>query len=284
MSTKKKTSAAGPSSESVKKTKKSDTTITLPNFTEDHCHEVEQRYGLVPDVPQIRIAPQPSHKTTKISDVFMGGVDLAHPFLDEAKKEKRVVPTMIQRLTSDGQLPIETTINCFWCRYGFECQPIGCPTRFVSSQLCKRYVSEITKDPYLIKENLVSGKKAKMVEDKPDGITLTLVDKDYYETDGIFCSFNCCLAWTDDNKQNPLYAQSKELLFKLYTDTYGRFPSDDLMNKAPHWRLLRDYGGHLTIDEFRASFNTVVYSSYNRVTTRPKMHTIGFLFEEKHKF
>ncbi len=279
--------AAGPSSASAtaEGKKKKDTTIVLPNFSEEHCREVEARYGMAPEVPQIRIAPQPTHKTTKISDVFTGGVDLAHPFLDEAKKEKRVVPTMIQRLSAQGQLPIETTISCYWCRHAFETQPIGCPVRFVSSQLCKCYISEITKDPYLIKENIVSGKKARMVEcEKPEGINLSIVEKDYYETDGIFCSFNCCLAWIDENKNNPMYAQSKELLFRLYTDTYGKFPTSDTISKAPHWRLLRDYGGHLSIDDFRASFNTVIYTAYNKVASRPKMHTIGFLFEEKHRF
>ncbi len=265
----------------AKKTTK-DTTVTLSDFTDDRCKDIEERYSIKPsDSAHIKITQAPS-KATRISDVFTSGVDLAHPFLDEAKKEKRVVPTMIQRLTSDGQLPHETTINCFWCRHSFDSPPIGCPIRFVSSQLCKRYISEITKDPYLIKENITSEKKVHMVDrEKPEGISLTLVEKDYYETDGIFCSFNCCLAWLDEVKHVPMYVQSKQLLFKMYLDTYGSF--SDII-KAPHWRLLRQYGGHLTIEEFRESFNSVSYTQYNKISTRPKMHTIGFLFEEKHKF
>ncbi len=262
-----------------------DTTVLLPGFTEARCEEVDERYGLRPVTPQIRIAAE-LQKTTKISDVFTGGVDLAHPFLDEAKREKRVVPTMIQRLSTDGQLPNETTMSCFWCRHPFATPPIGCPVRFVPSQLCKRYVSEITKDPYLIKENLTSPAKAAKIMgmDKPDGISIALVDRDYYETDGVFCSFNCCLAFIDGEKNNPMYAQSRQLLFKMYTDTYEKFPTDDDIIKAPHWRLLSAYGGHLSIQEFRSSFNTVTFSLYNRIATRPKMQTLGFLFEEKHKF
>lgn len=261
-----------------------DSTVLLPGFTEERCREVDDRYGLAPVAPQIRLASD-LQKTTKIADVFTGGVDLAHPFLDEAKREKRVVPTMVQRLSTDGQLPNETSMSCFWCRHPFTTPPIGCPVRFVASQLCKRYVSEITKDPYLIKENLTSPRKARMVEtDCPEGISITLIDKDYYETDGVFCSFNCCIAFIEDEKNNPLYAQSRQLLFKMYTDTYEKFPMEDDIIRAPHWRLLRVYGGHLSIQDFRASFNAVQYTQYNRIATRPKMHTIGFLFEEKHKF
>ncbi len=265
---------------STKKSIKGD--ITLNNFNEDRARQVEDKYNLLTDkTPSVNIS-KPPHMSTKISEVLNGSMDVAHPFLDEAKREKRIVPTMIGRF-SNGQLPNDTTIHCFWCKHAFDSPPIGCPTRFVSSQLCKRYTSEITKDPYTIKENLTTAKKMGMVEaEKPEGISITLIDKDYYETDGIFCSFNCALAWIDEMKHDPMYTQSRQLLFKMYTDTYGKYPTDII--KSPHWRLLRDYGGTLDIEEFRKGFNTIQYVPYNKIATRPKMHTIGFLFEEKPKF
>jgi hypothetical protein len=277
--------AASKKKEKEPKDPREDTVVLLPDFDDKRCSEVEERYGLVPQPSQIRIAQAPS-RTTKIADVFNGGVDLAHPFLDEAKKEKRIVPTMIQRLSTDGQLPNETTMCCFWCRHGFDSPPIGCPTRFVPSQITKQYVSVITKDPYIIKQNVTSAKKARLALDmpKPDGISISVVEKDYYETDGVFCSFNCCLAFVEDRRTDPLYVQSRQLLFKMYNDSYGKYPAPDDILPAPHWRLLRSYGGHLSIDEFRACFNTVQFTLYNRVATRPKMNTLGFLFDEKHKF
>jgi hypothetical protein len=255
--------------------------IILNNFTEERAKDIEEKYNLLGDKPAPNLVKH-VQMSTKISDVINGNLEISHPFLDEARREKRVVPTMISRF-SNGYLPNDTTVHCFWCKHGFETPPIGCPIRFVSSQLCKRYTSEITKDPYTIKENLTTPKKTCMVDmEKPEGISITLIDKDYYETDGIFCSFNCALSWIDDMKHSPIYTQSRQLLYKMYNDTYGRFPTDII--KAPHWRLLRSYGGPMDIEEFRKGFNSIQYNLYNIITTRPKMHTIGFLFEEKPKF
>ncbi len=256
--------------------------ITLNGITAEKAKVLDETYNLVSmEKPTINISRAPQ-MSTKISDVLTGAMDISHPFLDEAKREKRIVPTMICRF-SNGQIPNDTNIDCFWCKHSFENAPIGCPTRFVSSQLCKRYVSEITKDTYTIKENLTTAKKTSMVEsEKPEGISITLIDKDYYETDGIFCSFNCALAWIEDMRHDPMYTQSKQLLFRMYTDTYGKYPTDII--KSPHWRLLRRFGGTMDIEEFRKKFNSVDYSLYNKIATRPKMNTIGFLFEEKPKF
>ena len=41
---------------------------------------------------------------------------------------------------------------------------------------------------------------------------------EYYETDGIFCSFNCCQSYINDNKHIRLYDNSHMLLLKMYND------------------------------------------------------------------
>ena len=59
------------------------------------------------------------------------------------------------------------------------------------------------------------------------------------------------------------YAESEQLLYHLYSKIFSDEQEDSLdeilIKQAPHWRLLRDYGGPLSIEEFRESFKTVEY-------------------------
>ena len=50
-----------------------------------------------------------------------------------------------------------------------------------------------------------------------------------------------------DNKHNNLYEQSDNLLIKLYRDMHCCKNDVIKINPAPHWRLLKTYGGYLTI-------------------------------------
>ena len=53
---------------------------------------------------------------------------------------------------------------------------------------------------------------------------------------------------------------------------------------APHWRLLRDYGGHLSIDEFRQSFFNIDFSPDDSMITKlPSFQSVGYIFEKKIK-
>jgi len=168
--------------------------------------------------------------------------------------------------------------NCFWCKHPFDTQPIGCPVRYISRQAVRRYQSGISKDIYTIKENITDKRAESLVENE----TLKIQAGDYYETDGCFCSFNCCQSWINDNKHDRLYDQSSMLLKKLYMSIYSiKFPN---IVPAPHWRLLRAYGGHLNIIEFRESFNKVEYEPHGTITPRPKFLPIARLFEERYRF
>lgn len=215
--------------------------------------------------------------STKISDLQVSMEPNTISFLDEAKKPKKCIPTM---LSKDGDfLPEKTAIKCYWCRNSFDNTPIGCPMRYVQSQIEKSYISEITKDKYTIKEN--SGKSSFELEEN-NNIEYKIYDKDYYETEGILCSFNCLLSYILDNKKNPLYANSKLLMYKLYFDIFGCYPKD--LIPAPSWKLLIEYGGHLTIDDYRKTFNKIQYIELGKVIYIPKFKTVEYLFEEKNKF
>ena len=96
-----------------------------------------------------------------------------------------------------------------------------------------------------------------------------------YQTDGIFCSFNCVKAYIRDNKHNPLYTYSEELLTLMFTEFTGEAPKHQI-KEAPSWRMLKAYGGEQTIEEFRESFNKVHYTDHGII----KQYPSGYLIEE----
>ena len=123
--------------------------------------------------------------------------------------------------------------NCFWDRHPFTTQPIFCPIEKIQNPFIKSYVSHINGKSYKIQDSMQSSKF-----------------QEYY-SDGAFCSTECCLAFIDDNKHNPIYQNSEYYLKDIFCDIDHK--------KAPHWRLLIPYGGNQTIEEFRKSFVNTIY-------------------------
>lgn len=173
--------------------------------------------------------------------------------------------------------------KCFWDRNYIpqDWLPIGCPLKYIPSKVTKVYHSQISKEKYKISEYVTEDRRTE-IELKKDSDAKYITEKNnYYETDGIFCSFNCCLAFLESlgNRKNPIYKNSKSLLFQIYTDiTNGGNPLDVI--PAPHWRLLEDFGGHLSIDQFRESFNKIKYTNRGTIIFK----SIGILFEDQIKF
>jgi hypothetical protein len=103
-----------------------------------------------------------------------------------------------------------------------------------------------------------------------------------YTTDGIFCSFNCCLAHINNNPHNKMYEYSNVLLHQIYFKLFGQ---DNTIKPASEWRLLEKYGGPLTIEEFRQAFNSLMYKNIDsQIKNIPEQHSIGWLYEENITF
>tara|TARA_B110000483_G_C18194410_1_gene542360 strand:+ start:2244 stop:2690 length:447 start_codon:yes stop_codon:yes gene_type:complete len=77
-----------------------------------------------------------------------------------------------------------------------------------------------------------------------------------YEVDGVFCSRECTNAYLYENSNNLLYKDSRQLLSLMYAQNTGHFHKKNL-DRAPSWKLLQAYGGDMTIEQFRSSFDTV---------------------------
>jgi hypothetical protein len=227
-----------------------------------------------------------SDKITKISELEMNS---SNPeiisFLDESKKSHQCDISMID--FNSGNSVSSLRYNCYWDRHPFDTVPLGCPIKYIHSNVVKSYHSEISKDIYTIKENITRKKrlqirrKRQKNEDDTDTTTTTLSrvlqHKEYYLTDGIFCSFNCCKAFIEDNKHIRLYDNSLNLLVKMYYDMFKHIqPSHKNMNivSAPHWRILIQYGGIKTISQFRNNFNKSEHKCFGDVNLENNETTI----------
>mgnify|MGYP001417201186 CR=1 FL=1 len=213
--------------------------------------------------------------TTKLSDLMcQKGTPEPISFLDESK---RLHTCMVSMIDFNSKMNINLLrYHCYWCKHPFENRPIGCPITYVSGKAIKKYHSHITKDNYTIKENIIN------TDMKINDPNINILTDEYYETDGVFCSFNCCKAWILDNKHNRLYDSSDMLLTKMYNDLLNSKLVK--INVAPHWRILEHYGGHLNIIQFREGFSNIEYIYQGITRNIPKMVSICQLYEEKIKF
>jgi len=245
---------------------KTKTLILLPNI---HPDKLDRQYN-IQLTSNLNNNVSPVNCTQLKTILPNKNISKNYSFLDESKKKHTCDIHLVDYILKQ-KLPNETTYHCFWCRNSFTFSPIGCPIRYVPSILTKRYFSNITRDYYTINQP-ISRNDYKREDNKETSYTLT--SKDYYETDGIFCSFNCCMSYINTNTHNSLYTQSKLLLQQIF---YKYFKKTIPIKPAPDWRLLKDYGGTLSIQEFRKTFNKVEIQKINEYIT---MKPIGWLYEK----
>lgn len=267
-----------------KKVKNKKYIFTLENID----MKIDQKYNLI-NISNITTSSEPiNNNITKISELTeLNSESTIVSFLDETKRLYQCNISMID-LNSEKEV-VHLKYKCYWCRYSFTTNPIGCPIKYVSNKATKKYYSEVSKDNYIIKENITKYKNNFLnkkdnsefifVTNNSNNSTVNINKNEYYETDGIFCSFNCCKAFINDSKHNPLYQHSNFLLAKLYNDIMED-SSNININPAPHWRLLKEYGGYLSITQFRENFNKATYEFQGIHKFKP----IGLLFEEKINF
>lgn len=244
------------------------TLILLKNIT---CSDIDKKFNFInkPDVTDISEISQKNEESDNFSFTY----------LDESKKDHFVTISMINLVGTEIS-NMKTNIYCFWCRSSFDCLPIGCPIEYISHRIMKKYVSELTKDIYILREN-ISKHTYNMIQGNLDHIS---VYRDpFYLVDGVFCSFPCCLSYIIDHKTNPLYKNSESLLYQMYHEIHN---SDDppKFSPAPSWRLLDNFGGHMSIKQFRNSFsNTEYIDLHQSIQYRPSQKMIGFLYEKQIK-
>jgi hypothetical protein len=237
---------------------------------------INTNYGLT-IISNLSKEKEDSKAITNITDVISQDIEYSITFLDENKKEVNCVATMIDSI-SNNKLPSTTFIKCFWCKNNFDWIPIGCPIKYVNPLIEKSYISQITKDKYYMRENIVKSKLKNLmnIDNIDQNFEITTLPFDHYLTDGVFCSFNCCLSFIKDNPNDILYKESYSLLHSMYFDLVGKNMAKII--PSPHWRLLKDFGGHLSIDDFRKNLNIV---DYKFMFNLRDMHSISKVYKQK---
>ena len=227
---------------------------------------------------KLNCKPNLMDNTTKLNNITPIGkltatLDLdKYCFLDETKKNHDCIISTIKMNNLDK------CSTCFWCRHSFETVPIGCPIKYEHSYVIKKFYSHITKNWYSSKENIFEEHIGEYLK-QPD--KYNVIKKGYYKTDGVFCSFNCCIAFIQNNQYNNLYNNSMQLLTQFYFTVYKQMMD---LESANSWRLLYNYGGNQTIDEFRSNFKKISFVDHYIIENIPNINPIGYIFEKKINF
>ncbi|MBL4898343.1 MAG: hypothetical protein JKX76_01720 [Colwellia sp.] len=107
---------------------------------------------------------------------------------------------------------------------------------------------------------------------------ISIIKKEYFECDGIVCSFNCMKSFIRVNKHDPMYAKSNFYMNQMAKTFFGKAKE---IKYAPHWRQLKDCGGSKNIIDFRVSSHQVQYSENGcPIRDHPIQRQIGFLYEQ----
>ena len=121
-------------------------------------------------------------------------------------------------------------IHCWWCRHSIpeHIYPIGCPIKYHSGSNSDK--------------------------------------EEYFDTEGIFCSFNCVISYNNDVSQNNIrYRETGGLIYLLYKKLFGIYPYQMNIKPALSWKVLKNYGGDMTIQEYRSTFQKLDNISQNFV-------------------
>lgn len=162
--------------------------------------------------------------------------------LDVPTKDKvmdQETKKIVQYVSLSVNLSGKRRHRCWWCTLLIENEPIGCPINILH-------------------------------DDK---------DQKTYSTDGIFCSFNCVKAYINDKERlDVTYKNSHILLGNMVCDMNG-FISPVTINPAPDRRLLVEYGGYMTEDQYRHCFDRMLYTEKGVI----KMYPVTSIFQEEEK-
>ena len=101
------------------------------------------------------------------------------------------------------------------------------------------------------------------------------IDSIFYCT-GNFCSFNCKKAYNLDLNDGNVWKRESLINLEYYL-TYSRHKK---IEPAPSWLTLKEFGGFLTINEFRKNFDT---NSSEYILLQPPLISRQMQIEESYK-
>lgn len=222
-----------------------------------------------------------------------------------------------------SSLPQMTTISCWNDSEPFQTQPFGIPVKYHQSYLMIKsgeytnyqFLTTLQRIKYQETKcdknkllNELKELKKKPMNDKIESqiyklerkINEQLVVQEYYDTHGIFCNFGCMLCYIYSHRNNLLYKNSIPLLRQMIKDQYKL--EGKVLNKplfaSPNVKLLKKFGGPLSIEEYRdiskhVDHPTILFFDTNQVKRcennesneekKPLMRPVGSIFQQIEK-
>ena len=167
----------------------------------DHIYNFQQSSNLFDSTPNTN--------TLDVTSLLNSETHNMYSYVDDNKQCHKIIVTM-RSVKDHGLLPgwgesnesqkldNETVYNCFWDKNPIRSiRTIGCPIAWIPD-----------------KKNEWTGTGT-------------------YITDGIFCSFNCAMAFIKDNLSNSMYRESTQLLHMLYRDMFSISVFSEMISPAP---------------------------------------------------
>lgn len=99
-----------------------------------------------------------------------------------------------------------------------------------------------------------------------------VITKNFFETDGVVCSFNCMFSFIEENKLNPIYTNSYNLMYLLYKYIFGYYPEKPII-RSPSWKLRKEYGGPLSDDDYEKYLQTIPIIESKQIKSNIKTET-----------
>lgn len=192
---------------------------------------------------------------TKLEDLGLNvQADAAHtPFVDIKDIHLKMFTHLCEYLKLKA-MPYRTDVCCFHCTETFQTPPIGVPVEFVPSYYLSTIQSEKDDSVTTMRHPIHSTREY----DKLVAKGVTVVKRDYFEVDGNFCSFPCMISYYRAHSDRMEYKNSMCLMERLHKRLYNK-PLE--WRHAPDIRLLKKFGGHLSIDEFRSAEGSMYHAS-----------------------
>ena len=192
------------------------------------------------------------------------------PILTYIQKDKFKLYNYNIMLDTNSQTFLNSNMNipCYYCRRVFDFFPLGIPIRYYPSVyilkdgnvLKDNNNSHSLKYSFNNKENTVKLNKnererlIKILTNNPNMLNMEsknshkIITKNFFETDGIVCSFNCMVSFINEN-YSPIYQNSSHLMYLMYKQIFGEYPTQSFV-PSPSWRLRKEYGGILDDDDY----------------------------------
>ena len=150
-------------------------------------------------------------------------------------------------------------IKCWWCRNEFQGNIFSIPVSYIRSHYP---IPNGTAETKSFVEKEVTRAERKMMQE--EGVPVTVEES--FKLDGIFCSGECRQAFLEEHINEKTYRDSIALLVKYDRTKYS---------PAMSWKKLKEYGGNLTIEEFRQE------NAERKVSSRENPINIGRQYLER---